>query len=120
MLFRSEVQHLQALYNGYLSGDHVMTAGGYGTHRSMSGHTGGYDPKAMNTIYNTKDTCPLAGCKGVGDGLLDNTYNIAFSGPHDRTAEGVAGWNSSIEKMGIDGTKAWTNTYGENYWTSGV
>jgi len=38
----AEVQHLQALYNGYLSGDHVMTAGGYGTHRSMSGHTGGY------------------------------------------------------------------------------
>jgi hypothetical protein len=50
----------------------------------------------MNTIYNTKDTCPLAGCKGVGDGLLDNTYNIAFSGPHDRTGEGVAGWTSSM------------------------
>ena len=50
----------------------------------------------MDTIYNTKDVCPLAGCAGVGDGLIDNTYNIGFAGPHDRTAEGVAGWNSSM------------------------
>merc|ERR1712205_263953 len=98
----SEAQHLQALYNGYL--------GGASMHRSKSGHTGGYDPKAMDTIYNTKDVCPLAGCAGVGDGLLDNTYSIGFAGPHDRTAEGVAGWNSSIEKMDpLKGTSAWTN-----------
>ena len=59
------------------------------------------DPKKSMEVYNTKETCPLAGCSN----LLDNTYDQGSMGPHDRLADGVAGWTSSIRALGPKGTK---------------
>jgi hypothetical protein len=75
------------------------------------------EPSSNDTIYNTGEKCPLAGC--TPSGLMTNTYNIAYNGPHDRETEGVQGWKSATYHIDpLVGTKAWTKDYGENYWTN--